>query len=57
LQAQEVKHECLTGHTILTDEEGIIKVADPLAQALTPNVDCVYNNRSIKHIYLSPEQC
>ena len=28
-----------------------------MARGLIPNIDCVYNNRSIKHVYLSPEQC
>lgn len=34
-----------------------MRVVDPLAMALPNNIDCVYNNRSTKHIYLSPEQC
>lgn len=34
-----------------------MRVVDPLAMALPTNIDCVYNNRSTKHIYLSPEQC
>lgn len=34
-----------------------MRIVDPLAMALPTNIDCVYNNRSIKHIYLSPEQC
>jgi serine/threonine protein kinase len=57
LQEQEIKHECLTPKAILTDEEGNVKIVDPLAHALQPNIDLIYNNRNIKHIYLSPEQC
>lgn len=57
LQQEEVKHECLTPRAILLGEDGSMRVVDPLAHALPTNIDCVYNNRSTKNIYLSPEQC
>jgi hypothetical protein len=36
------------------EEDGNIKVVDPLALALQTNIDCVHNNRNTKHVYLSP---
>jgi len=35
----------------------LIKVVDPLAVGAQTNIECIYNNRNIKTIYLSPEQC
>lgn len=57
LQEAELRHESLTARAMLIDGEGKVKIVEPLAQGLLPNIDCVYNNRSTKHIYLSPEQC
>ena len=56
LQEKEIRHECLTTRAILMSE-GNVKVADPLAAGLLPNYDCIFNNRNLKNIYLSPEQC
>jgi len=32
-------------------------VVDILAYPLHPNLDVIYHKRSIKNVYLSPEQC
>lgn len=57
LQKQKIRHETITTKSILLDEEGMVKVADPLTLASRSNLDTVYNNRHLKGIYLSPEQC
>jgi hypothetical protein len=38
----------------LIEKNGGIKIADPLAGGFAQNLDCVYNNRTLKNIYLSP---
>lgn len=57
LQKNKIKHECLNTKNILLDNEGLVKVADPLAAGTTTNIDIIYNNRHARSIYLSPEQC
>ena len=54
LQKQKIRHEALSTKSILLDEEGMVKVADPLTLASRSNLDTVYNNRHTKGIYLSP---
>lgn len=57
LQQNNFKHECLTAKACLFDELGYLKVADSLALGQQSNFETIYNNRSQKGIYLSPEQC
>lgn len=38
-------------------DEGNVKIVDPMALGFQNNIDSIYNNRTIKNIYLSPEQC
>jgi hypothetical protein len=56
LQEKDIRHECLTTKSVLMDE-GNIKIADPMAAGLQTNFEAIFNNRTLKHIYLSPEQC
>lgn len=56
LQEKDIRHECLTTRAILM-QDGNVKVADPLAGGLQPNFECVFNNRTLRNVYLSPEQC
>jgi hypothetical protein len=48
--------ECLTTKAIIVSDLSF-KVIDPLMLSLPNNLDCVFNNRNVKNIYLSPEQC
>ena len=57
LQKHKLKHESLNTKNILLDNDGLVKVADPLAAAAPTNLDIIYHNRHAKSIYLSPEQC
>lgn len=38
-------------------DEGNIKIADPMTAGLQTNFEAIFNNRALKSIYLSPEQC
>ena len=38
-------------------KDGNIKIVDPLAIGAETNIESVHNNRNLKNIYLSPEQC
>ena len=54
LQKNKIKHECLNTKNILLDNDGIVKIADPLAIGSQTNLDIIYSNRHAKSIYLSP---
>jgi len=57
LQKQKIPHECLTAKTLLIEGDTHFRLVDPIAIPVSPNLEVVYHNRSIKTIYLSPEQC
>lgn len=57
MQRNSLTHECLTTKSILLDNAGNINIADPMATSMQTNYDTVFNNRGVKNIYLSPEQC
>jgi hypothetical protein len=61
-QKNSIKHESLTTKSILLDNAGTpkynagtIKISDPLTSEKLTNYDTVFNNRSEKNLYLSPE--
>ena len=56
-QKHKINHECLTTKTILVEGPTNFRVVDPLTVPMHQNLDVVYHKRSIKNIYLSPEQC
>jgi hypothetical protein len=54
LQQNSISHECLTSKSILFEENGNIKVADPMSFGLTTNLELILSNRYNKSLYLSP---
>ena len=57
LQKQRITHECLTSKTILVEGPTTFRIVDPVAIPMHTNLDTLYHKRSIKNIYLSPQQC
>ena len=57
LQQQHLPHGCLTSKTILVEGPNHFRVVDRIASPVSDNLDVIYHKRSIKNIYLSPEQC
>lgn len=56
-QQHKKSHECLTTRSVVLTPNGIAKVVDILAVPVRPNLDLVFHKRSLKNVYLSPEQC
>lgn len=57
LEEQRIAHECLTSRTVLVEGPTTFRVVDPIAVPMQKNLDVVYHKRSVKNIYLSPEEC
>jgi len=57
LQKHRIYHECLTSKAILVEQPLKFRVVDPICLPLHPNPELIYHKRSLKNIYLSPEQC
>lgn len=57
LQEKDIRHECLTTKAILMESDGNVKIVDPMTVGLQTNFESIFNNRTLKNIYLSPEQC
>jgi hypothetical protein len=57
LQRHQLSHECLTSKTILVESATVFRVVDPATLQMSPNLDVIYHKRSLKNIYLAPEQC
>lgn len=51
-----IAYDCLTTKSIMSTS-GTFKLIDPLMLTLQRNLQSVFNNRNIKNIYLSPEEC
>jgi hypothetical protein len=57
LEKNRICHESISTRTILIEEPFNTKVVDPISMPLQSNIDQLYNKRTLKNIYLSPEQC
>lgn len=53
-QEKDVRHECLTTKAIVMESDGNVKIVDPMAVGLLTNFESIFNNRTLKNIYLSP---
>jgi hypothetical protein len=54
LQEKDIRHECLTTKAILMESDGNVKIVDPMTVGLQTNFESIFNNRTLKNIYLSP---
>lgn len=53
---RNIPYDCLTTKSIISTPPSF-KLVDPLMLTLQRNLECVVNNRNIKNVYLSPEEC
>ena len=57
LQRQRIPHEGITARTVLVEGDTHFRLVDPISIPVSSNLEVVYHNRSVRNIYLSPEQC
>lgn len=57
LQANKIHHQAISSKTILIDNKGSVKVADPYCALEISNYSKMLSKKRPEHIYLSPELC
>lgn len=57
LQKNNINHQSISSKTILIDNKGSVKVADPYCALETSNYSKMFSKNRPDHIYLSPELC
>jgi len=55
LQKQGIKHQALKSSHVLINQDGVIRIFDPIATGCQSNYDTLIAKRSTPHIYLSPK--